>query len=204
MHVPTLESARLIVRQLTLADLSAIHSVLATAFDEPELVNDATALSERERWLQWTVLNYEQVERLHQPPYGERAIVLKETEQLIGAVGFVPCLNLFGRAPSWSHRVEPDLNVPEFGMFWAIASEQQGHGYATEAARLMLNYAFEELLLARVVATTEYENDASINVMRKLGMRIEKNQHGEPFWFQVVGVVENPKQSLSQLPGQLP
>ncbi|MEZ4656868.1 MAG: GNAT family N-acetyltransferase [Caldilineaceae bacterium] len=194
MDVPTLESTRVLVRKLTDDDLHAIHAVLCAAFDEPELAHDPAALVERARWLQWTVLAYEQLAKLHQPPYGERAIVLKATGELIGAVGYVPCLNQFGRAPTWQGRIPLAANVPEFGMFWAIAPAQQGHGYATEAARLLVDYAFNELHLTRIVATTEYDNDASMSVMRKLGMRIEKNQHDEPFWFQVVGVMENPTQ----------
>jgi len=45
------------------------------------------------------------------------------------------------------------------------------------------------LHLARVVATTERENVASIGVMRRLGMRVEENLQPEPAWFQVVGVL---------------
>ena len=101
MEVPTLESPRLRVRKLTADDLHPIHAILSAAFGEPDLAHDAKALAQRERWLQWTVLAYEQLARLHQPPYGERAIVLKATDELIGAVGYVPCLNQFGRAPTW-------------------------------------------------------------------------------------------------------
>jgi hypothetical protein len=42
------------------------------------------------------------------------------------------------------------------------------------------------------VATTEHANIASIGVMRKLGMRIERNSLSEPPWLQVVGVLEHP------------
>jgi hypothetical protein len=49
-----------------------------------------------------------------------------------------------------------------------------------------------ELRLRRIVATTEYDNAASIAVMRKLGFRIERNPGRAPFFLQVVGIVENP------------
>jgi ribosomal-protein-alanine N-acetyltransferase len=45
--------------------------------------------------------------------------------------------------------------------------------------------------LRRVVAMTTYDNVASMGVMRKLGMRIERNPLDDPVWFQVVGMVEN-------------
>jgi RimJ/RimL family protein N-acetyltransferase len=47
------------------------------------------------------------------------------------------------------------------------------------------------LHLKRVVATTDYDNVASLGVMRKLGMRIEKNPRREPPWLQVAGIVDN-------------
>jgi ribosomal-protein-alanine N-acetyltransferase len=46
--------------------------------------------------------------------------------------------------------------------------------------------------LQRVVATTTYNNAASIRVMQKLGMTIERNPLPDPPWFQVVGVLESP------------
>src|SRR4051812_1559936 len=45
----------------------------------------------------------------------------------------------------------------------------------------------------RIVAATEHDNLASIGVMRRLGMRIERNPDPEPHWFQTVGVLFNPK-----------
>ncbi len=44
------------------------------------------------------------------------------------------------------------------------------------------------LYLGRVVATTAHDNQASIGVMRKLGMKVERNAFDEPPWLQVVGV----------------
>jgi RimJ/RimL family protein N-acetyltransferase len=51
--------------------------------------------AERARWLNWTVLDYEQRRLAHQPPYGDYAIVLKRTNQLVGLVGLVPSMMPF-------------------------------------------------------------------------------------------------------------
>lgn len=92
--MPTLETARLVLRPLSMDDLEAIHRTLDVELREAEFGSEgAQSLDERRRWLQWTVLSYEQLARLYQPPYGERAVVLKQTGQLIGACGFVPCMN---------------------------------------------------------------------------------------------------------------
>ena len=56
----------------------------------------------------------------------------------------------------------------------------------------MVSYAFDELDLRRIVATTEHENFRSIAVMLRLGMTIERNPRAEPDWFQTVGVLVNP------------
>ena len=67
-------------------------------------------------------------------------------------------------------------------------------GFA-EAARALVDFAFDRLLLGRIVATTEHENAGSQAVMRRLGMRMYENALPEPGWFQVVGIAENPSGS---------
>ena len=53
---------------------------------------------------------------------------------------------------------------------WRLAPELWGRGYATEGARGVLGYAFDELGLEEIVAYTAPENSASRRVMEKLGM----------------------------------
>jgi RimJ/RimL family protein N-acetyltransferase len=138
-------------------------------------------------------LNYKQLANLHQPPYGDRAIVLKSTMQLIGACGYVPCLSPFGQLPSFADDVYEAAtvrNTTEFGLFYALSPVHRRHGYASEAAQALVDYALQTLRLKRVIATTDYENVASIGVMAKLGMRIENNPLPEPPWLQAVGILE--------------
>ncbi|HYM27235.1 MAG TPA: GNAT family N-acetyltransferase [Steroidobacteraceae bacterium] len=54
---------------------------------------------------------------------------------------------------------------------WRLAREHWGCGYATEAARECLRFAFETLALPEVVSFTALENVRSQAVMRRLGMR---------------------------------
>jgi RimJ/RimL family protein N-acetyltransferase len=172
VRVPPLESDRLTVRELRAGDRAAVEELLG---------------GDRERWLRWTTLGYEQLAELHQPPYGERAVMLRESGRLVGLVGLVPSLGPFGLLPSWP---EPGrLYRPEVGLYWAVAPSHRRRGLASEAAAALVAHALADLRLARVVATTERENVASIGVMRRLGMRIEENPQPEPGWFQVVGVL---------------
>jgi len=193
--MPPLETARLLVRPFTLADLEAVHQLLDIDLREADFGSEGPqTLSARRQWLQWTILSYEELAKLYQPPYGDRAVVLKQSNQLIGACGFVPCLAPFGQLPSFSSARESAITYgysTEFGLFYAIAPTYQGQGYATEAAKALIAYAFGELKLQRIVATTTYANAASIEVMQKVGMRIAKNLHPDPPWLQVVGILEN-------------
>jgi RimJ/RimL family protein N-acetyltransferase len=56
---------------------------------------------------------------------------------------------------------------------YIVHPDHQGHGYATEASRVFLRLAFEDLNLHRVVGRIEARNTASARVLEKLGMRRE-------------------------------
>lgn len=78
--------------------------------------------------------------------------------------------------------------------------ESRQLGFATEAGRALLDYAFGRLRLERVVATTSDDNMASIGVMQRLGMRIERNPSPNPPWPQVVGVRFHPDAFVTARP----
>jgi RimJ/RimL family protein N-acetyltransferase len=54
----------------------------------------------------------------------------------------------------------------------------------------MVKVAFEEMKLIRIVSVTDADNHRSISVMRKLGMRTEKNLHHD--WpGGIAGILDN-------------
>ena len=193
MSMPPLETERLTIRPFVLADLDAIYQILDVELDE---IAGDQALAARQQWLEWSVLNYTALANLHQPPYGDRAIVLHATGEVIGACGFAPVLLPFGQFPTFRAAAatpgQPARNTNEMGLYWEVSPRHQHRGYATEAGAALIRYAFSALNLARIVATTTYDNVASIGVMRKLGMIIEHNPLPEPPWMQIVGVKPNP------------
>jgi RimJ/RimL family protein N-acetyltransferase len=65
-----------------------------------------------------------------------------------------------------------DLRGPEIEIGWRFVRRAWGQGYATEAARPVLNHALDTLALACVVADIDSANTASIGVARKLGLRV--------------------------------
>lgn len=56
---------------------------------------------------------------------------------------------------------------------WVFHPDYQGRGYATEAARALLQHSFATLQAHRVIATCQPQNIASWRVMEKLGLRRE-------------------------------
>ncbi len=198
MQMPPLETERLLIRPFEMTDFAVLYAILD---EEPGTIapDDAAALAtagtERRQWLEWSILNAPVLARLHQPPYGDRAIVLRATGEVIGACGFAPVLLPFGQLPLFRPVDDaPDQavrNTNEIGLYWEVSVRHRRRGYASEAGAALIRYAFTALNLQRIVATTEYANAASIGVMRKLGMSIKRNPRPEPPYMQIVGVLEN-------------
>jgi RimJ/RimL family protein N-acetyltransferase len=180
----TLDTARLRIRAFVLADAETYSRLLDEAFGAGSYGSSA----DKRIVFDYQVAADAGMALLHQPPYGDRAIVLRDSGEVVGSVGFAPCLMPFGLLPSFE---ATDRFTSEIGLFWALFPEHQGQGYATEAAAAMVAYAFDELRLRRIVATTEHGNTRSIDVMRRLGMRLERNPQAEPHWFQTVGIRTN-------------
>jgi ribosomal-protein-alanine N-acetyltransferase len=189
--MPTLETPRLIVRPFVIEDLEACHQLL-----DLEAWQTSKTLEQRRTWLQWSMLNYEAMAELLQPAYGDRAVVLKSGGELVGSVGLVPSMSFFDRLPGFGGDADCNVMRPEAGMFWATRTAHLKKRYATEAAQALVDYAFDTMQLARLIATTDYDNLASQAVMRHLGMSIERNPRPDPPWFQVVGILQNPSSLL--------
>jgi RimJ/RimL family protein N-acetyltransferase len=85
------------------------------------------------------------------------AVTLKDGGRLIGNVGI-------RRGSGGAHEAE---------IGYELAPDEWGRGYATEAAREIVRFGFEELGLHRISAWTVAENVASARVLEKVGMTLE-------------------------------
>ncbi len=85
------------------------------------------------------------------------AVVERESGKMIGTCGFA--------------RIDAPNNSCEVG--YVINPAFAGRGYATEAAECVIEFAFSKLSLHRVEARFMQGNDASLAVMKKLGMSFE-------------------------------
>ena len=109
---------------------------------------------------------------------GTLAVVEKQRGAVIGYVGLQ--LYVLPREP---------LATPEVELYYKLGRDFWGQGYAVEACREMLRFAFEEMRLARIVTITDGKNLPSIRLLRRLGMRIEE---APPSWAGLLtGTLEN-------------
>jgi len=65
-----------------------------------------------------------------------------------------------------------EASIGELG--YVLARDSWGHGYATEVARRLIVFGFDELRLRRITATCHPDNFASARVLEKAGMHFEK------------------------------
>ena len=85
------------------------------------------------------------------------AVALRSTGQMIGDCAAMP------------HADDPR----QCDIGFTISAEHQGHGYATEAVRMLLSYLFTARGKHRVTAYCDARNAASIALLERLGMRRE-------------------------------
>ena len=73
--------------------------------------------------------------------------------------------------------LKPLSNNPEnqVEIGWRLKKEYWGNGFATEGAKELLQHAFANLKLEKIISVTVPENLASIAVMKKIGMDYVKN-----------------------------
>lgn len=88
------------------------------------------------------------------------AVELLERDGLIGFVGL-------------AYQTYEAPFTPGVDIGWRLAQSAWGHGYATEGAKRCLVFAKEELKLNKMYAVASKTNLNSINVMEKIGMRLE-------------------------------
>lgn len=183
-----LETERLMIRPFVADDLDGLYQIL-----DVELNWAGPSFTKEQR--REKMFSY-----IHAGSfYGYRALVLKGTNTLLGMCAFIPHLfsvkwkeifldQLFSDADS-SEKRHASLEL-EIG--YALSPRYQGHGYATEAANALINYACDELKVKHVYASTNRKNEGSIKLMKRVGMRTASNRiDPEADWPGVIGVIEN-------------
>jgi RimJ/RimL family protein N-acetyltransferase len=152
VSVPRLHTARLLLREFRMADFDAFAANLAD--------QDAMAfLGVSDRRTAWRIFGSAMGEWLLRGA-GRWAVELRDSGTLVGTVGAF-------FQESW----------PEIELGWNTFRAHWGNGYATEAAKEVVRYAFEVRREKRVTALVDAGNTASLRVAAHLGMTHESDTH---------------------------
>ena len=148
-----IETKRLVLRRLSPDDAEFIVELLNQPsflryIGDKEVRNNTDAV----RYIQnGPVASYEQL------GFGLYLVELKDTGVPIGMCGLLKRDSL------------PDVDVG-----FAFLPSYWSQGYAFESAAAVMTYGREALGLRRIVAITSIDNDASIRLLEKLGLRFER------------------------------
>ena len=103
-------------------------------------------------------------QKIEKNGYGFTALEIKETCQCIGFCGLADFL------------ADEDLAVNGVEIGWRLAPQYWGKGYATEAARRLIEFGFNDLKLDEIISFAVEDNQKSFAVMERLGMKHDKSR----------------------------
>jgi RimJ/RimL family protein N-acetyltransferase len=156
-----LETERLVLRELSLDDLPAIQLFAA----DPEVVKyhiwGPNTEDDTRAFLSPAIAAQKESPRLAY----EFAIIDKATDTLIGGCGI--------------RSKNPESRIGDLG--YTLQRDFWGKGLATETARRLVSFGFDDLNLHRIWATCDPENIASARVLEKVGFKKEGHMREDTF-----------------------
>ena len=153
-----LQTARLVLRQMSLADLDFVAEMLA----DPQVMRFYPSRYTRQGAEAWV---RRQMARYERDGHGLWLVLEHATQQPVGQVGLT--------IQQVGERMEPEIGYLIHHPYWR-------RGFATEAAAATRDYALGALGKPRVVSLIRPENLPSQGVARKIGMLPEDRlvEHG--------------------------
>lgn len=154
--IPRIETARLLLRPFTSADLEDYAQYIFADADVMRYLpqRDLAPRARAERTLESFTAHWSQ------HGFGVWAVTDKVTGYFIGHCGL-------------GHVLE----AGEVEVLYALAKPYWGQGIATEAARASVRFGFDNLNLVQLIALAVPENIGSRRVMEHLGFEYEKDAH---------------------------
>ncbi|MGF1480434.1 MAG: GNAT family N-acetyltransferase [Cyanophyceae cyanobacterium] len=125
----------------------------AALFSQPEVVQYLGNGAPLSRVVAWQSLA-SQLGHWQLRGYGMWAVEERDSQAFVGRIGFFD-------AEGW----------PGFELGWVLKPAYWGRGYATEGAKIALNYAFDYLDQKRVLSLIHPDNIRSIRVAERLGAK---------------------------------
>ncbi len=154
-RIPTIHTDRLTLREMRRSDARDMFEYSKNPDTSKYLLWDVhKSLDFTKEFIEYVISKYKSGE------YTDWAVIYKENSKMIGTVGFT--------------KIDEENRVAEIG--YVLNPEYWGRGIATEVASVAIRFAFETLNMHRVEAKFMFGNDASLAVMKKLGMKFEGYQ----------------------------
>jgi ribosomal-protein-alanine N-acetyltransferase len=177
-----LETQRLLLRHFAPADADDIYRAV---YSDAEVCRYYCGQTRHKSTIpEWIIY------RSHQSrgnDFGLLAIELKAEHRVIGLCGLQAYVGDWLRFESEPDRIDHPLEVE---LTYALERRSCGNGYATEACRALIDFAFNELKLRRLVTGRNPANTAAMRLQARLGMRMERNSRQT--FCDWVGVLDNP------------
>ncbi|MGL4235333.1 GNAT family N-acetyltransferase [Tabrizicola sp.] len=148
MTPPTLHTERLTLRAPVLADFPAYAALMASP-------RSAGMGGPYDEWQAWGMFCHE-IACWQLFGHGGMTVLRRDTGEAVGLVGL-------NAGPLY----------PETELGWQLSEGHEGQGYATEAARALLDWAFANLPVQSIVSYTGPDNLASQAVAKRLGAVID-------------------------------
>ena len=152
-----LRTARLRLREYSLADFDALFEMLSDA----ETMRHYPEHFDEEMTLKWIEKN---IRRYKEYGFGLWAVILEETGEFIGDCGLTV------------QNIDGEL-LPEIG--YHIHKKYWRQGFAGEAARAVRDWSFENTEYDRLYSYMKYTNEASCATAIAMGMRKVKEYADE-------------------------
>jgi ribosomal-protein-alanine N-acetyltransferase len=153
MDLPTLRTERLLLRPFTRDDIPELLPLIGA--------REVAATTRR-------------IPHPYTPAHAEEFIAAAQRGD---EINLAICL-LAGRGLVGGGILRPDLDHDHAELGYWIGVPYWGNGYATEAARALVRYGFEELALHRIYASHTSSNPASGKILAKVGMKHEGRMRG--------------------------
>jgi RimJ/RimL family protein N-acetyltransferase len=149
-----LESSRLFFRRLSNADweqcLSFFENPLSNKYWKSSITEPELLCKE---WFEKQMWRYENKKG------GANILISKQTGELIGWCGLL---------------IQNVDGIEELEVGYSILPQNWNKGFATEAARKCIDYAFENNLADSIISIIQIDNKESIRVAEKNGLSIDK------------------------------
>ncbi|MCR6112515.1 GNAT family N-acetyltransferase [Bacillus sp. A301a_S52] len=161
-----IETKRLLIRPFVSDDQPALYAI----FSDKETMTYYPSPFNVAKTRSWIERNQQ---RYVEDGFGLWAVVLKETNEVIGDCGLV--LQTVGGT------IEVEIGYHISKHYW-------GKGYATEAATACQHYGVSTLKLSRLISIIDPANIPSVRVAEKTGLTFEKEAYVFQKWHHIYAV----------------